>query len=162
EARGAGLQAPRRQGPRGAADLRQRLDRRHPTHARGPGRAHQGARRQGLYRLQVRPIPHDPVQPGGGAAGAARRRGDGRGGGAGGPDYEIAIDLHGRWNTNSALKIIRALEPYRPYFVEEAVPPENVAAMAEVQSAVGVPLATGERLFGRHGFREVLERQAVR
>ena len=82
--------------------------------------------------------------------------------GAGGPDYEIAIDLHGRWNTNSALKIIRALEPYRPYFVEEAVPPENVAAMAEVQRAVGVPLATGERLFGRHGFREVLERQAVR
>ena len=81
---------------------------------------------------------------------------------AGGPDYEIAIDLHGRWNTNSALRIIRALEPYRPYFVEEAVPPENVVALAEVQRAVGVPLATGERLFGRHGFREVLERQAVR
>ena len=81
---------------------------------------------------------------------------------AGGPDYEIAIDLHGRWNVNSALKIARALEPYRLYFLEEAVPPENVAAMAEVQRAVGVPLATGERLFGRHGFREVLERQAVR
>src|SRR5262249_36347768 len=82
--------------------------------------------------------------------------------GAGGPDYEIAIDAHGRWNTTSPLKIIRALEPYRLYFVEEAVPPENVAAMAEVQRSVSVPLATGERLFGRHGFREILERQAVR
>jgi galactonate dehydratase len=82
--------------------------------------------------------------------------------GAGGPDYEIAIDVHGRWNTNSALKIIRALEPYRLLFLEEAVPPENVAAMAEVQRSVSVPLATGERLFGRHGFREILERQAVR
>jgi galactonate dehydratase len=81
---------------------------------------------------------------------------------AGGPDYEIAIDIHGRWNTNSALKIARALEPYRLFFLEEAVPPENVAAMAEVQRSANVPLATGERLFGRHGFRELLERQAVR
>jgi galactonate dehydratase len=81
---------------------------------------------------------------------------------AGGPDYEIAIDVHGRWNTNSALKIIRALEPCRLLFLEEAVPPENVATMAEVQRSVNVPLATGERIFGRHGFRELLERQAVR
>jgi L-alanine-DL-glutamate epimerase-like enolase superfamily enzyme len=81
---------------------------------------------------------------------------------AGGPDYEIAIDVHGRWSTNSTLRIIQALEPYRLFFYEEAVPPENVAAMAEVQRSVKTPLATGERLFGRHGFREVLERQAVR
>lgn len=81
---------------------------------------------------------------------------------AGGPDYDIAIDVHGRWNTKSTLEIIRALEPYRLFFYEEAVPPENVAAMAEVQRNTQVPLATGERIFGRHGFRELLERQAVR
>jgi galactonate dehydratase len=81
---------------------------------------------------------------------------------AGGPDYEIAIDVHGRWNVNSTLQILRALEPYRLFFYEEALPPENVAAMAEVQRAVKVPLATGERIFGRHGFRELLEQHAVR
>ena len=81
---------------------------------------------------------------------------------AGGPDYDIAIDVHGRWNTKSTLEIIRALEPYRLFFYEEAVPPENIAAMAEVQRNVTVPLATGERIFSRHGFRELLERQAVR
>jgi galactonate dehydratase len=81
---------------------------------------------------------------------------------AGGPDYDIAIDVHARWNVKSTLEIIRALEPYRLFFYEEAVPPENIAAMAEVQRAVNVPLATGERIFGRHGFRELLERQAVR
>jgi len=48
------------------------------------------------------------------------------------------------------------------FFYEEAVPPENVAAMAEVQRAVKTPLATGERIFGRHGFRELLEQHAVR
>jgi len=81
---------------------------------------------------------------------------------AGGPDYDIAIDVHGRWNTKSTLEIIRALEPYRLFFYEEAVPPENVPAMAEVQRSVQTPLATGERIFGRHGFRELLEKQAVR
>ena len=81
---------------------------------------------------------------------------------AGGPDYDIAIDVHARWNTKSTLEIIRALEPYRLFFYEEAVPPENVAAMMEVQRNTTVPLATGERLFGRQGFREVLEHQAVR
>jgi galactonate dehydratase len=81
---------------------------------------------------------------------------------AGGPDYDIAIDVHGRWNTKSTIEIIRALEPYRLFFYEEAVPPENVAAMAEVQRSVNVPLATGERIFSRHGFRELLEKQAVR
>lgn len=81
---------------------------------------------------------------------------------AGGPDYDIAIDVHGRWNTKSTIEIIRALEPYRLFFYEEAVPPENIAAMVEVQRSVQTPLATGERIFGRHGFRELLEKQAVR
>ena len=58
---------------------------------------------------------------------------------AGGPDYEIAIDVHGRWNVNSTFQILRALEPYRLFFYEEALPPENVAAMAEVQRAVKSP-----------------------
>ncbi|MBS1786808.1 MAG: mandelate racemase/muconate lactonizing enzyme family protein [Acidobacteria bacterium] len=81
---------------------------------------------------------------------------------AGGADYDIAIDVHGRWDTKSTLEIIRALEPYRLFFYEEAVPPENVAAMAEVQRNSQTPLATGERIFGRQGFRELLEKQAVR
>ena len=81
---------------------------------------------------------------------------------AGGPDYDIAIDVHGRWDTKSTLEILRALEPMRLFFYEEAVPPENVAAMAEVQRNTQTPLATGERIFGRQGFRELLEQQAVR
>ena len=53
------------------------------------------------------------------------------------------------------------MAPYRPYFCEEPVPPENVAALAEVKRAVKVPIATGERLVTRFGFREVFERHAV-
>jgi len=81
---------------------------------------------------------------------------------AGGADYDIAIDVHGRWNTKSTLQILQALEPHRLFFYEEAVPPENVDAMAEVQRNTKTPLATGERIFGRQGFRQLLEQQAVR
>jgi galactonate dehydratase len=81
---------------------------------------------------------------------------------AGGPDYDIAVDVHAFWNTKSTLEIIRALEPYRLFFYEEAVPPENVAVMAEVQRNTQTPLATGERIFGRQGFRQLIEQQAVR
>jgi galactonate dehydratase len=81
---------------------------------------------------------------------------------AGGPDYDIAVDVHAFWNTKSTLEIIRALEPYRLFFYEEAVPPENVAVMAEVQRNTQTPLATGERIFGRQGFRQLVEQQAVR
>ena len=81
---------------------------------------------------------------------------------AGGPDYDIAIDVHARWNTKSTIEIIRAIQGFRLFFYEEAVPPENIDAMVEVQRVVDAPLATGERIFGRHGFRELLEKQAVR
>ena len=55
---------------------------------------------------------------------------------AGGPDYDIAIDVHARWNTKSTIEIIRAIQGFRLFFYEEAVPPENIDAMVEVQRVV--------------------------
>ena len=78
-----------------------------------------------------------------------------------GDAIDIMIDFHGRTYPAMAVQYIEAMAPYRPYFCEEPVPPENVAALAEVKHAVKVPIATGERLVTRFGFREVFERQAV-
>jgi len=77
-----------------------------------------------------------------------------------GEDIDIMVDCHGRHFPANAIEFCRVLAPYRPYFVEEPVPPENVEAMAEVRRASPVPIATGERLVTRFGFREVLEKQA--
>ena len=77
-----------------------------------------------------------------------------------GDDIDIMIDCHGRHYPAGALDFLRMLAPYRPYFVEEPVPPENVAAMAEVRRASPVAIATGERLVTRYEFRPVLEQQA--
>ena len=78
-----------------------------------------------------------------------------------GDSIDIMIDFHGRTYPATAVEYIEAMAPYRPFFCEEPVPPENVAALAEVKRAVKVPIATGERLVTRFGFREVFERHAV-
>lgn len=78
-----------------------------------------------------------------------------------GPDVDIMIDLHARTWPEMAVQYARVLEPYSPFFMEEVCPPENVDGMAQVARSTSIPLATGERLIGRAGFREVLEKRAV-
>ena len=78
-----------------------------------------------------------------------------------GEDIEIMVDCHGRHFPANAVDFCRVLAPFRPYFVEEPVPPENIDAMAEVRRQSPVPIATGERLVTRFAFREVLEKQAA-
>jgi galactonate dehydratase len=77
-----------------------------------------------------------------------------------GDDVDIMIDCHGRHGVANAIEFCRVLAPYRPYFIEEPVPPENVDAMAEVRRASPVPIATGERRVTRFEFRELFEKQA--
>ena len=77
-----------------------------------------------------------------------------------GDGVDIMIDCHGRHSMANAIEFCRVLAPYRPYFIEEPVSPENLAVLAEVRKASAVPIATGERLVTRHGFREVFERLA--
>ena len=77
-----------------------------------------------------------------------------------GDDVDILIDCHGRHSLGNAIEFCRVLAPYRPYFIEEPVPPDNIDVLAEVRKASPVPIATGERLVTRYQFREVFEKQA--
>lgn len=76
-----------------------------------------------------------------------------------GDDIDILVEAHGRFNPNTAIRIGRMLEEFNPFFYEEPVPPENLDEMAKVAESVNIPIATGERLYTRWGFRELLERQ---
>jgi galactonate dehydratase len=78
-----------------------------------------------------------------------------------GPDVELAFDFHGKMTPALAIEICHELKGMRPMFVEEPVPQENVDALKLVSDHVTFPIATGERLLTRWGFREVLEKQAV-
>src|SRR5687767_4735954 len=80
----------------------------------------------------------------------------------GGPTFDICIEAHGKFNLASAGRIIKMLEPFDPFFLEEPVPPENVDAMAVLQRSTNIPIATGEGLQSHFAFRETLERQSAR
>ncbi len=81
-----------------------------------------------------------------------------------GPDVEILIEMHGRFNPVTAVEMTRLLAPYEPGWVEEPVPPGNIAALKKVADAVaplGVPVATGERIHTLDEYRPVMELHAA-
>ena len=78
-----------------------------------------------------------------------------------GDGVDICIEAHGAFNVNSAIKMGRELERFNPFFYEEPVPPPYVDAMVKVAQAVKIPIATGEKLYTLHDFRELLEKQAA-
>ena len=79
-----------------------------------------------------------------------------------GPKIDIMIDNHGRAWPSLAIRQIRAVQDYNIHFFEEPVPPDNLDALAEVRRNIsGTDLATGERLFSRWEYRQLIERQLV-
>jgi galactonate dehydratase len=78
-----------------------------------------------------------------------------------GKEVDIAIDFHGAISPQTAGLLIKALEPYQPFFIEEPVQCQNVDVMADLAKKTHIPIATGERLFTKWGFREVLEKGAA-
>ncbi len=79
-----------------------------------------------------------------------------------GDDVDILLDYHGtEFSAANAVRTAKALEPFQPLFLEEPVLHENVDAMLEVKSKTTIPIATGERLFTRYGFRDLIEKRAV-
>ena len=80
---------------------------------------------------------------------------------AAGDDSDIGIDFHGAISPQNASLLIRELEPYQPFFIEEPVNCQNVDVMAELARKTHIPIATGERIFTKWGFREILEKGAA-
>jgi galactonate dehydratase len=78
-----------------------------------------------------------------------------------GSDIEFALDAHGRLSPAMAIRMAKALEPFHPMFLEEPCLPENVDTMVTVARSTSIPIASGERLFTRWGFRELIEKQAA-
>lgn len=78
-----------------------------------------------------------------------------------GNKVDLAIDFHGRVSPAMSNILIEKLKPYNPMFVEEPCLPENVDTMVRISHATTVPIAAGERLFGKWQYRELIEKQAV-
>jgi galactonate dehydratase len=73
-----------------------------------------------------------------------------------GPGRDVVVDFHGRMSTAMSRRLLPLLEPFSPLFVEEPVLPEFSRDLARLAAHTTVPLATGERLYSRSDFRDVL------
>lgn len=78
-----------------------------------------------------------------------------------GPEIMVAMDCHWKYSVNDAIKLAQALEPYDLLWLEDPVPPENIEAQAKVSAATRTPICTGENLYRKYGFRDLIEKQAV-
>lgn len=78
-----------------------------------------------------------------------------------GPDVDLLLEAHGRFNVYTAIEVAREMAAFKPMFYEEPIPPENVDALADVRRQVTIPVATGERLYSRWDYRELFAMQAA-
>lgn len=73
-----------------------------------------------------------------------------------GDDIGIGVDFHGRVHKAMAKILVKQMEPFRPMFVEEPVLPQHNEALKQIASHSTIPIATGERMYTRWGFKQVL------
>jgi galactonate dehydratase len=78
-----------------------------------------------------------------------------------GTRMDIMVELHGLWDVSAAKRIVRALEPFAPRWVEDPVRSDDADGLAAVAAASAVPIAAGETLAGLRAFRRLVERRAV-
>ena len=78
-----------------------------------------------------------------------------------GPNVDILVEAHAKFDVMNAIQIGLRLEEYRPLFYEEPVSQERVSELLEVRNKVNIPIATGERLYTKFPFAEIVDRHAA-
>jgi len=72
----------------------------------------------------------------------------------------LGHDADWRYDTQDVIRLGRELEHVKPMWLEDPVPPDNIDAMARVTHSIGIPVCTRGNLYGRQGFRKLIEMQA--
>ena len=80
---------------------------------------------------------------------------------AGGDDMDIIIEMHSLTDTVAAIQVAQALEDLRIFYYEEPVHPLNIENYAEVKKSTRIPIASGERIYTRQGYRPFFERRLL-
>jgi galactonate dehydratase len=78
-----------------------------------------------------------------------------------GPQVEIMVDLSGGLTTDETIRLCRRFEELNLLFVEEPADPFDLGALKKIADRVDIPIAVGERIYTRYGFRPVLEARAA-
>jgi L-alanine-DL-glutamate epimerase-like enolase superfamily enzyme len=78
-----------------------------------------------------------------------------------GPDVELMVDANNAWDAKSAIRFIKAVERYEPYWFEEPVMPDDYAGSREVKDATHVFVASGENEYTHFGARDLITSRSI-
>lgn len=78
-----------------------------------------------------------------------------------GPHYPLMFDAFTSWTLPYAHRMLQALEPLNPTWMEEPIPPERVREFRKLRQGSRVPIATGEHVYTRWQSKELLVNEAV-
>ncbi|MFC4855620.1 enolase C-terminal domain-like protein [Actinophytocola glycyrrhizae] len=79
-----------------------------------------------------------------------------------GPDIRIAVDANQRWDVEPAIRWMRALAGFDPYWIEEPTSPDDVLAHRAIAAAIApIRVATGEHVQNRVMFKQFLQAGAL-
>jgi len=77
------------------------------------------------------------------------------------PDIEICLDVHTRLDTTHSIQLCQALEPFKPFFIEDPIRAENPGSYEKISRKVNLPIAAGEQWSSKWGFREAIENEWI-
>jgi galactonate dehydratase len=78
-----------------------------------------------------------------------------------GSRIDLLLEVHRRLAPMHAIRVAHNITQYNLYWYEEPVPAENIKALAEVRANIDIPVVTGEAIYTKRGFREILEQRAA-
>ena len=74
-----------------------------------------------------------------------------------GDDFGICVDVHTRLDPAAAIEFCKAVEPYRPFFIEDPIRSESTQALRLIRQQTSVPIAVGEQWDNKWAFQQVIE-----
>ena len=77
------------------------------------------------------------------------------------PNTDLAIDAHWYYAPVDIIKVAQAFEALNLLWLEDPCPPENVEAMTKITASTSTPICTGENIYTRHGFRDLVQKQGA-
>jgi galactonate dehydratase len=78
-----------------------------------------------------------------------------------GPHIDICVDMHGRYDAVTGLKMAKMYEPLNLMWLEEPIPADNSEVYKSITSQTTTPICTGENIYLAYGFTRLLSESAV-
>jgi len=76
-------------------------------------------------------------------------------------DVNLMLDANTAWDVPTAIKMVKILEEFEPYFLEEPVSTDDIDGSAKVNASTTIPIAGYETEYTRFGFKELILRRAI-